>query len=46
VQASAVKQRAVAAGLDVLQRASFKTHDAAAALARLQLDALVVVPMG
>jgi methionyl-tRNA formyltransferase len=46
LHASAVKQRAVAAGLDVLQPASFKTPDAAAALARLQLDALVVVAYG
>jgi len=43
---SAVKQYAVAAGLDVLQPASFKTPDAAAALDRLELDAFVVVAYG
>jgi methionyl-tRNA formyltransferase len=43
---SAVKQRAVEMGLDVLQPASFKTPDAAAALGRLELDALVVVAYG
>lgn len=43
---SAVKRRALDAGLDVLQPASFKPADAAAALERLQLDALVVVAYG
>src|SRR5260221_13929799 len=39
---SAVKQRAVDLALDVFQPASFKHPDAAAALARLELDALGV----
>jgi len=43
---SAVKQRAIDLGLDVLQPASLKTPDAAAALGRLELDALVVVAYG
>jgi methionyl-tRNA formyltransferase len=43
---SAVKRRALSAGLDVLQPDSFKTPDAAAALERLELDALVVVAYG
>jgi methionyl-tRNA formyltransferase len=43
---SAVKQRAIDLGLDVLQPASLKTPDAAAALDRLELDALVVVAYG
>jgi methionyl-tRNA formyltransferase len=42
----AVKRRAGDRGLDVLQPASFKTPDAAAALGRLELDALVVVAYG
>jgi methionyl-tRNA formyltransferase len=46
VHLSAVKRRAVDLGLDVLQPASFKTPDAAAALGRLELDALVVVAYG
>jgi len=46
LQVSAVKRRAAAAGLDVLQPASLKTPDAAAALDRLELDALVVVAYG
>jgi methionyl-tRNA formyltransferase len=46
LQVSAVKRRALDAGLPVLQPASFKTPDAAAALDRLQLDALVVVAYG
>ena len=46
LQISAVKRRALDAGLPVLQPASFKTPDAAAALDRLQLDALVVVAYG
>jgi methionyl-tRNA formyltransferase len=46
VHLSAVKRRAVDVGLDVLQPASFKTPDAAAALGRLELDALVVVAYG
>jgi methionyl-tRNA formyltransferase len=43
---SAVKQRAVDLGREVLQPACFKTPDAAAALGRLELDALVVVAYG
>jgi methionyl-tRNA formyltransferase len=43
---SAVKRRAIDLGLDVLQPASFKAADAAAALGRLGLDALVVVAYG
>jgi len=43
---SAVKQRAIDLGLEVLQPVSFKTPDAAAALGRLELDALVVVAYG
>jgi methionyl-tRNA formyltransferase len=43
---SAVKQRAIDLGLEVLQPDSFKTPDAAAALGRLELDALVVVAYG
>jgi methionyl-tRNA formyltransferase len=46
LQVSAVKRRALEAGLPVLQPAGFKTPDAAAALDRLQLDALVVVAYG
>ena len=46
VHLSDVKRRAVDLGLDVLQPASFKTPDAAAALGRLELDALVVVAYG
>jgi methionyl-tRNA formyltransferase len=46
LQLSAVKRRALDAGLAVLQPSSFKTPDAAAALDRLQLDALVVVAYG
>ena len=46
LQLSAVKRRALDAGLAVVQPASFKTPDAAAALDRLQLDALVVVAYG
>jgi methionyl-tRNA formyltransferase len=46
LQVSAVKRRAAEAGLDVLQPASLKTPDAAAALGRLELDALVVVAYG
>jgi methionyl-tRNA formyltransferase len=46
LQLSAVKRRAIDLGLDVLQPASFKTPDAAASLARLGLDALVVVAYG
>jgi len=43
---SAVKRRALEAGLDVFQPAGFKTPDAVAALRRLELDALVVVAYG
>lgn len=43
---SPVKLRALAAQLPVFQPASFKTPEAAAALAGLQLDALVVVAYG
>src|SRR3984893_5048062 len=43
---SAVKRRAIDLGLEVLQPASFKSPDAAAALDRLELDALVVVAYG
>ncbi len=43
---SAVKLRAAALGLDVIQPVSFKTPEAAAALERLELDALVVVAYG
>jgi methionyl-tRNA formyltransferase len=43
---SEVKRRALVAKLQLLQPASFKTPDAAAALDRLQLDALVVVAYG
>ena len=46
LQVSAVKRRALEAGLPVLQPAGFKTPEAAAALDRLQLDALVVVAYG
>jgi methionyl-tRNA formyltransferase len=46
LQVGAVKRRAAEAGLDVLQPASLKTPDAAAALGRLELDALVVVAYG
>jgi methionyl-tRNA formyltransferase len=46
LQVGAVKRRALEAGLPVLQPAGFKTADAAAALDRLQLDALVVVAYG
>ncbi len=46
IHLSPVKQRAAALGLDVLQPVSFKTPDAAAALERLELDALVVVAYG
>jgi methionyl-tRNA formyltransferase len=46
LQVGAVKRRAAEAGLDVLQPASVKTPDAAAALGRLELDALVVVAYG
>ena len=46
LQESAVKRRALDAGLPVLQPAGFKTPDAAAALDRLQLDVLVVVAYG
>jgi methionyl-tRNA formyltransferase len=46
LQVSAVKRRAAEAGLDVLQPATLKTPDAAAALSRLELDALVVVAYG
>jgi methionyl-tRNA formyltransferase len=46
LQISAVKRRALDAGLPVLQPAGFKTPEAAAALDRLQLDALVVVAYG
>jgi methionyl-tRNA formyltransferase len=46
LQVSAVKRRALDAGLPVLQPASFKTPDAATALDGLQLDALVVVAYG
>ncbi len=43
---SAVKQRAVAAGIPVHQPRSFKTADAEAVLRGLELDALVVVAYG
>src|SRR5260221_1293810 len=43
---SAVKQRAIDLGLDVLQPVSLRTPEAAAALDRLELDALVVVAYG
>ena len=46
LQLSAVKRRALVAKLQLLQPASFKTPDAAAALDRLELDALVVVAYG
>jgi methionyl-tRNA formyltransferase len=46
LHSSPVKQRALAAKLEVLQPASFKTPDAVAALDRLSLDALVVVAYG
>ncbi|HEY6352915.1 MAG TPA: methionyl-tRNA formyltransferase [Burkholderiaceae bacterium] len=46
LQVSAVKRRAAEAGLDVLQPATLKTPDAALALSRLELDALVVVAYG
>ena len=43
---SAVKQYALARGIDVHQPANFKTADAAAALCGLNLDVLVVVAYG
>ncbi len=46
LQWSAVKQHAVAEGLEVHQPASFKTADAVATLRSLELDALVVVAYG
>ena len=46
LHSSAVKRRAIDVGIEVLQPASFKTPAAAAALSRLELDALVVVAYG
>jgi methionyl-tRNA formyltransferase len=46
LHSSPVKQRAIEAGLEVFQPPNFKTPEAAAALDRLDLDALVVVAYG